>query len=138
MFAFLLLAFLASPGPTADSGQDITRGAALLRGCQAELRLMQPGVLPAAAQGDLVNGAYCVGYLNGFISNLSAPHGTICLENQPMGSLVGAYVGFMEQNPRLLEEEKRVGLRLALESAFPCPTTANAVSGNQPLRRDHL
>ena len=72
---------------------------------------------------DLINGAYCIGYLNGFTAGLPVVPVSICTHDQDMGAIVRAYVSFMERNPPLLEEDKRVGLRLALEDAYPCPAS---------------
>lgn len=72
-----------------------------------------------ASQSDLLNGSYCVGYLNGFVANLT--HQTaICTDNAPMSALVRAYVEFLDKNQDLLTEDRRLGLGLALKNAFPC------------------
>ena len=138
MLVPLLALGLAVPGKAPDTTQDITKGASLLRVCKAELRLMQPDGLQTADPGDLVNGAYCVGYVNGFISNLIPARGSICADKHPLAELVEAYVRFMEQSPRSLEQDKRIGLRLALEQAFPCPVLTDAPESRRPLRRDRL
>jgi hypothetical protein len=117
----LVLATLsATTGDTAS--QDTSKGASLMRGCQAEMRLMQLASLEEAPQLDLINGAYCIGYLNGFLAALPIDGNSICTHNDSMGAMTRAYVAYMDRNPRLLEEDKRVGLRLALESAYPCPS----------------
>lgn len=77
--------------------------------------------LENAAQIDLINGAYCLGYLNGFIANLPSTPASICTHADTVGALVRTYVDYMERNPPLLEADKRVGLRMALEDAYPCP-----------------
>lgn len=77
-----------------------------------------------ASQSDLLNGSYCVGYLNGFVANLTT-RSKICTNSAPMGSLVRAYVGFLESNPNLLGEDRRLGLGMALQEAFPCPVPGN-------------
>ena len=116
----LLLAALATNiGDTA--GPDTTKGASLVRGCQAEVRLMQFTSLEDAPQLDLINGAYCIGYLNGFLAGLPTTPGSICTHGDSMGAMTRAYVSYMEHNPQLLDQDKRVGLRLALEQAYPCP-----------------
>lgn len=99
---------------------------------------MQPDGLRTAEQADLVNGAYCVGYVNGFISNLAPGPASICIENRPLADLVTAYVSFMDRNPKWLEEDKRVGLRLALEGAFPCPVPSGLTRLPVPSRQNRL
>lgn len=132
-----LLALVPAPA-TADAGGDVAKGAALLHGCQAELRLSQPEALQHAEQGDLVNGAYCVGYVNGFLANLGEPRGTICTHEQPLVEVLRSYVDFMAQNPGLLERDKRVGLRLALEHAYPCPAAVEMEDLPAGVRRNRL
>ena len=70
---------------------------------------------------DFINGAYCIGYLNGFAAGISPSTRNVCINGDTIGNVVRAYVGFMERHPPLLDEEKRLGLKLALEDAFPCP-----------------
>lgn len=122
MAPFLLLLLTFHRGAPGDLLPQAARGATLLRGCQAEVRLMQLDELKQASSPDLVNGSYCVGYLNGFLAGL-APASSVCTHEQPMAAVVQAYVDYMERNPQLLDEDKRVGLRLALQSAFPCMTS---------------
>lgn len=69
---------------------------------------------------DLINGAYCIGYLNGFVAALPAANPAICTKQAPMGDLVKSYVDYMQRNPPMQDEDKRLGLRLALEAAYPC------------------
>ncbi len=134
----LLLLLLPHSGVTPDAGKEPGKGASLLKACQAELRLMQPGALTSADAGDLVNGSYCIGYLNGFLANLTTDRNAACPNDEPMAELVRAYVSYMERNPRLLEEEKRMGLRLALQNAFPCPAVSSSPAPRTPLQRDSL
>ena len=77
--------------------------------------------LSKASQPDLIHGSYCVGFLNGFTGNLDATNHTICTNGASMGSVVRAYVAFMDKNPSLLQEDRRIGLRLALQEAYACP-----------------
>ena len=81
---------------------------------------MALGALEEAPALDLINGAYCIGYLNGFTAGLPSASSPICTQADSMGNLVRAYVRYMDRNAQLLEEDKRVGLRLALEDAYPC------------------
>lgn len=119
--SLLLLPFLTLHTDLAPA-YDTTRGASLLRGCQAEMRLMALDSLTEASQSDLINGAYCVGYLNGFTASLPPAPASVCPHDDSMGQMVHVYVSYMERNPRMLDEDKRVGLRRALEEAFPCST----------------
>ena len=117
----LLLASTLHPPPAGDPVRELSKGSALYRVCQAEIRLMDLPSLTKASQSDLLNGSYCVGYFNAFIANATAKT-AICTESAPMGDLVRAYVHFLDKNPNLLGEDRRLGLGLALEEAFPCPS----------------
>ena len=119
MLAHIVL--LVSLAGNSAPGHDPSKGVSLFRGCQAEMRLMALGALEEAPPIDLINGAYCIGYLNGFTAGLPPESLSVCTRADSMGGMVRAYVSYMERNPALLEEDKRVGLRRALEAAYPCP-----------------
>lgn len=122
--ALLLLLSAATVSPDAPSMA--AKGAALLHGCQAELRVIEAGpALDKTSPADLINGAYCIGYLNGFLTGIKPGPNSICVREDNMGDLVRAYVHYMSRNPQLEEEDKRVGLRLALQDTFPCPLGAS-------------
>lgn len=130
----LLFASALSSPPAADPVTELSKGSALYRVCRAEVRLMDLPSLSKASQSDLLNGSYCVGYLNGFVANL--PQRTsICTHSAPMGELVRAYVGFLDKNPDLLAEDRRVGLDLALREAFPCPANQAPATKDTGLSR---
>ena len=114
----LLLAFASLPA--ADSVTEVSRGSGLHRACQAEVRLMELPSLTKATQSDLLNGSYCVGYVNGFVANL-VPTAGVCTNAAPIGEVVRTYVSFMEKNPELLGKDRRIGISLALREAYPCP-----------------
>lgn len=125
-----LLLLLSAAALPPDVPSDATKGAALLHGCQAELRVMSAGPsLEKAEVADLINGAYCVGYLNGFLTGIKPGPSSICVADDNMGDLVRAYVRFMERTPQMADEDKKLGLRLALEEAFPCPVSARSSPG---------
>ena len=133
MVAPLLMFTLAASaaGRPADAGRELFKGAALYRTCQAEMRLMELPSLSAARQPDLIDGSYCVGFLNGFTGNLNAARNEVCPGSASMGEVVRTYVAYMDRNPKLMTEDRRVGLRLALQEAYPCP-----VSPEQPRLED--
>ncbi len=118
--SLLLLLSTAGQPPAADPVAELTKGSALYRVCRAELRLMDLPSLGSASQSDLLNGSYCVGYLNGFVANLTRQT-PICTNSAPVSSLVRAYVAYLDKHPDLLAEDRRVGLGLALADTFPCP-----------------
>lgn len=129
-FWLLILGTAASP----DAVHTITKGTALYHSCQAEVRLMDLASLSQAKQPDLVDGSFCVGFVNGFTGNLGANTIT-CTHGASVATVVRAYVTFMASNPQLLEEDRRVGLRMALQNAFPCAASQGS-SSKQPSNRD--
>ncbi len=84
---------------------------------------MALSTLEEAPPLDLINGAYCIGYLNGFTAGLPPQPEAICTRDESMSNMIRAYVSYMEGNPALLQEDKRVGLRMALQAAYPCPAS---------------
>ena len=121
----LLLLLTAATHLSADTAPDPAKGATLLHGCQAELRLLNLPSLDQAPPIDLIDGAYCIGYLNGFLAGLSPA--SVCTRQQTMAALVTAYVHYMETHPELEDQDKRTGLRLALQNAYPCPATEERI-----------
>ena len=119
MLASALLLVLAGTPGTAGAVAEMSKGSALYRVCQAEVRLMDLPDLRKATQSDLLNGAYCVGYLNGYLSNLH-PTAAVCTGGATTGSLVRAYVDFMAKNPGMLEQDQKIGLAMALSDAYRC------------------
>ena len=136
MLSPLLLLVLAATNGNSDAGRDLLKGSALLRTCQAEARLMDLPSLTRATRPDLIDGAYCVGFLNGFTGTLNSAKDSICTNGASMGAVVRSYIEFMEKNPKLLDEDRRVGVRMALQDAFPCPVSQPSrlasPSGAQP------
>ena len=122
--ASLLLFLLGATGRPGNPWREIFQGSSLYRDCQAEVRLMELPSLTKAAQPDLIDGSYCVGFVNGFTGNLGSATDAICINGASTGSVVRAYVAFMEKNPKLLQEDRRVGLRLALKQAYACPVSS--------------
>lgn len=135
----LALLFLATP-PISPAGNaiDVSSGAALVKGCDAELRLMQPDALKNASAGDLAEGSYCIGYLHGFLANIHSAETPICTERESMAALLRNYLEFMGDNPSLLGKDKRLGLRLSLEHTYACPAPSNAVVQHPESHRARL
>ena len=108
---------------------ELRLGSALYRTCKAEVRLMELPSLDKATGRDLIDGSYCVGYLNGFTGGLNAP---VCTQRASIGEVVRVYVAYMGRNPQLLTEDRRLGLQRALQEAFPCSTIK--LPGSESLR----
>lgn len=136
----LPLLFLALPSTHTISGieQNAASGSALMQSCQAELRLATSAAVADAVPRDLIGASYCIGYVNGFVGNVPEHQVSICTREQPMIDLVRVYVDFMQRNPRYLELDKRLGLRSALEEAFPCVAADASPSARARMRRDRL
>ena len=120
--AALLLVSVVTGKPV-DATREIVKGAALYKSCQAEVRLMELPDISQATQPDLIDGSFCVGFVNGFTGNLHGTRIGVCTNGSSMGEVVKAYVAFMEKNPRLMDEDRRIGLGMALESTYPCPAS---------------
>ena len=121
MVVLSLLLATAVTGKADDATREIVKGAALYRSCQAEVRLMELPDVSHATQPDLIDGAFCVGFVNGFTGNLSGARVGVCTNGSNMGTVVKVYVTFMNENPKLMDEDRRVGLGMALQIAYPCP-----------------
>ncbi len=125
MLVSALLFISVAAGKPDEAVREITKGSALLRSCRAEIRLMELPSISLATQPDLIDGTFCVGFVNGYTGNLSGTDAPICTKGANMGEVVRAYVNFMARNPDLLEQDRRVGLRHALMAKFPCPVPSH-------------
>ena len=132
MPALSLFLLLTATHVIADAAPDPSKGSSLLHGCRAEVRLMNLPRLDQAHSVDLIDGAYCSGYLTGFLAGLSPA--SVCSDQESMGALFNTYVHYMEIHPELEDQDKRIGLRLALGNAYPCPATEQRTL---PLGSDH-
>lgn len=136
MLVTALLFATVVTGRADDATREIVKGAALYKSCQAEMRLMEAKDLSQATQPDLIDGSFCVGFVNGFTGNLSGAKVGVCTDGSSMGAVVKAYVAYMEKNPRLMNEDRRIGLGLALRGAYPCPASeepkVKGRSGSEP------
>ncbi len=130
----LLLAFGSDQPRAADPVAELSKGSALYRVCQAEVRVMDLPSVNEASQSDLLDGSYCIGYLNGFTANLEQQT-TICTQSAPMSSLIRAYVDFLKKHPDFLAKDRRLGLGLALEKSFPCPVRPGLEMGHTGVSR---
>ena len=121
MLPQLLVLASVVAGQPPDTGATLSQGASLYHLCQAEVKLMSLPSLTAASETDVINGSYCMGYLNGFTGSLRRSDAAICTHDESMGTLVRVYVTFMEKNPQLMDQDRTLGLRMALRDAYPCP-----------------
>ena len=119
--AWVMFAFAVS-AHSDDAAREMLKGAALYRSCQAEVRLMDLPSVKTASQADLVEGSFCVGFVHGFTGNPSG-QGNTCPNGAPVGDVIRAYVAYMDRNPKLLEQDRRVGLQLSMQELYPCPVT---------------
>ena len=121
MVALALLLTTVVTGKAEDATREIVKGSALYKSCQAEVRLIDLPDISQATQPDLIDGSFCVGFVNGFTGNLSGVKVGICTNGASMGVVVKTYVAFMDKHPKLMDEDRRIGLGMALQSAYPCP-----------------
>ena len=137
MLAPLLVLASVVAGRPPDTSASLSQGASLYHLCQAEVKLMGLPSLATATETDIIDGSYCMGYLNGFTGSLHPADAAICTHDESMGALVRVYVSFMDKNPELLTQDRTLGLRLALRDAYPCPSTLqpHSLSSHAASRR---
>jgi hypothetical protein len=102
------LLILASYLPANDS-----RGSALYGNCKASIRSSETSI---PNRDDDINGMNCLEYITGFTDAFTIS------ENTSRGTLVRIYVAYMDKYPKLLDEDRGIGVWGALASAYPCST----------------
>jgi hypothetical protein len=111
----LPLLILAAQVPTAPRGTvpPPGSGSELMVQCVATL-----GIALGAGSGDTVaKGALCMSYVEGFADDAKSD---VCLPPQPVMPVIHSYLQFMKDNPKYYEMPKAVGLRAAIDAAYPC------------------
>ena len=98
---------------------DMTKGAHLFGSCQAAVRMIRD---PTASQAkaELPSSTYCFGYLAGYVDGLNRLHSEVCLKGASVDAFARVYVGYMQRNPKLTEENRSLGVLLAAKDAYPC------------------
>ena len=66
MLVSALLFISVAAGKPDEAVREITKGSALLRSCQAEIRLMELPSISQATQPDLIDGTFCEGFDNAY------------------------------------------------------------------------
>jgi len=97
---------------------DLSRGDHLYGSCQAAVRMLDE---PNSAQtkSEMPSSTYCFGYVGRYIDALKRLNKEVCLDTATLNSVVHVYVGYMQKNPKLMDEERGVGLLLSLLSSYP-------------------
>jgi len=99
---------------------NVNKGSSLFASCQAHIRVMDRTYKNLG--DDYAEGNYCIGYIEGFTTGDIFGGGSICFTEASPGTLIRVYVAYMERHPKLLDEDKYVGLSDALVEAYPCKT----------------
>jgi Rap1a immunity proteins len=114
MLALLLaLAMQATP--------DLANGAALYSQCKAYVALVDK--TRSIDSDAMLDAGTCLGYISGFTDVVATGSSTVCLKPVTTATLVRVYIAYMDKNPKLFDESRKVTLALALTDAYPCPVT---------------
>jgi len=99
---------------------DMSKGAHLYSSCQAAVRLAES---PSSAQAktELPTSTYCFGYLGGYVDGVNRLGNSICVNSASMDTVALVYVAYMQRTPKLMDEERSLGVQLSLASAYSCP-----------------
>ena len=95
-------------------------GSDLFPYCQAWIRISDK-TSSATEVIDSGLSEYCLGYIEGIATGLKYTK-RVCFDSPTVGTLIRVYVVYMQQNPKLLDEEKYIGVLNALEASYPCRT----------------
>jgi len=115
---FLPLGLFASSfvPPQGNSAPAMMKGSYLFHACQADIAL-QDSLPDADARIAMATG--CVNYIGGYIDGARSKK-QFCLDGATNGTIVRVYVAFMQANPKLLDEDREVGVNFALLYNYPC------------------
>ena len=117
MLAPILMLALAVPSQVAPKDNPL-EGAYLFHVCQSAIREMDH---PNGESANTYEAAICMFYIQGFLDGQDAAGKGACWMSAPYEKIIKAYVAYMEKHPNLMQMDRRVGVLLALGSAFPCP-----------------
>jgi len=117
MLAPILMLALAVPSQVAPKDNPL-EGAYLFHACQAAIQEMDHSSDDSA---NTYQAAICMFYIQGFMDGQDAAGKGACWMNASYETIIKAYVAYMEKHPNVKHMDRRVGVMLALGSAFPCP-----------------
>ena len=95
---------------------DQKKGAWLHHVCQGAVRGMDA---PNGGEGADLDLMECVDYVGGF-SDGAAGTSLFCTGSASTGTIIREYVLFIQNHPKLLDEQRGLGFLLAMEKNFPC------------------
>jgi hypothetical protein len=97
---------------------NLNKGTSLFASCKAHIRVMDKTY--KNLDDDYAESQYCLGYVEGFTTGDIYGGGSLCFKEATAGTLVRVYVAYMERHPKLLDEDKYVGLADALIDSYRC------------------
>ncbi len=110
-----------NPSSTAEHPgyPDVPEGLHLYGSCQAAVRLSDN---PASSQAraELASSTYYFGYIGGYIDGLNRLADQVCVRGAGVNTVARVYVAYMQQNPKLMDEGRALGLLLALKNGYAC------------------
>ena len=102
----------------AQSTSSVSLGSTLYRNCKAEIRSSESST-PNREDDEL--GMECLNYIAGFTDALAVAHQMCPSENTSRGTVVRLYVAYMDRYPKLLDDDRGIGVWGTLADAYPCP-----------------
>ncbi len=127
----MLMLFLAMITRSSAMPADLSKGAHLYGSCQAAVRL-NDDPNSAQAKAELASSTYCFGYVGGYIDGLNVLKEEVCVRGASLETIARVYVIYMQQNPKLMDEGRALGLLLSLKASYGCPKLPAAKAGAQP------
>ncbi len=101
---------LAIQSPVVQRGT----GAELVLQCEAADRVLME---QSSKDDDVSMGSRCLGYIDGYEDGATKE---LCIPQHTLQTIIRVYLHFMEGNPKYRDMPKAAGLRVALDSTYPC------------------
>ena len=114
LLVFLLLPLVLSvhaQSSAADQAAATKRGLYLYASCKAIVRIAEG----TASASDVDKAEYCFGFLDGY----TAGTGGVCVL-ATTGTAARVYVKYMDDHPKLMDEDSRLGFDLAMDANYHC------------------
>ena len=99
-------------------------GAWLYHACLADIRMSDAPDGDAVSRADLDLSQRCIDYVRGFMdaSSTGASRDYCPPDGVTMNTLIRLYVAHMQAHPKLMDEDRGVGMWGSLVASYPCPT----------------
>ncbi len=112
-----LLALALMQQQASSSGHFL--GSALYRDCTQAVAGLDG--TPTADRDEMVETLRCFDYVKGFWDGVSVANTTCIPSETSLGTLVRLYVRYMHEHPKMMDEQRYLGLLLTIADQYPCP-----------------